>query len=218
MYITGKEAQLLLDITTRQGLIKIVKEHNITTKPQGAGKPNLYLRDDIIKAKESRRKTAKHKPKKTIKKVQKQKEIIEDKKQESENNRKKITEYQDSKDLNPLSEIGKMIYDSVIEELRENGTFEKVDLSLVQAFASCYQNWLISTKISSEKSNSTTDNYGNEKISPHFLIAEKSLNQVLKIGAMLGIGVRSRIGIDTKKQKDKKTLYDLIESNEEWLN
>ena len=47
MYILSNEAMQLLQITTRQGLFKIVKNHNITVKSQGIGLPNLYLKSDL---------------------------------------------------------------------------------------------------------------------------------------------------------------------------
>ena len=47
MYLLPNEAMELLQITTRQGLHKVVVNHNITVKSQGAGKPNLYLKSDL---------------------------------------------------------------------------------------------------------------------------------------------------------------------------
>lgn len=49
MYILPNEAMELLQITTRQGLHKVVVNHNVTVKSQGAGKPNLYLKADLEK-------------------------------------------------------------------------------------------------------------------------------------------------------------------------
>lgn len=70
-FISGKEAQLILGITTRQQLHNIAKKMNVETKSQGAGKPKLYLKTDIVaytKRKDDKSIPTKKKPR-TIKKA-----------------------------------------------------------------------------------------------------------------------------------------------------
>lgn len=208
-YITGKEAQLLLDITTRQGLIKIVKEHNITTKPQGAGKPNLYLRDDIIKAKESRRKTSKHKPKKIINKVQKQKEQIQENIDKSLEVKKKVDENKNREDFTPLNGIGTDEFNRVVDELKDKGIYDELDRALILAYAIAYQKYINAVVSSAEYDDISTDGHGNQKVHPHFQIADKCFSHMQKMANMLGIGTRSRIGVDIK-QKKEKSIVDIL--------
>lgn len=47
LYITGKEAMMLLTISTRQRLNQLVREKGIEFKNTGAGLPNVYLKSDI---------------------------------------------------------------------------------------------------------------------------------------------------------------------------
>lgn len=81
-YITGKEAKLILGITTRQQLHNIVKKMDVQIKSQGAGKPNLYLKTDIenyAKRKDDTSIPVKKRPR-TVKKAQVIKKRIDTKK------------------------------------------------------------------------------------------------------------------------------------------
>lgn len=80
-FITGKEAQLLLGITTRQGLKKIVDKFNVEVK-RGNGTPNLYKKTDIenyIKRKDDPTIAGKKKPR-TVHKAKVIKKIVDTKK------------------------------------------------------------------------------------------------------------------------------------------
>lgn len=80
-FISGKEAQLLLGITTRQGLKKIVDKFNVEVK-RGNGTPNLYKKTDIenyIKRKDDPTIAGKKKPR-TVHKAKVIKKIVDTKK------------------------------------------------------------------------------------------------------------------------------------------
>ena len=210
MYITGKQAQLILNITTRQGLHKIVKTENITIKSQGAGKPNLYLESDIKKvAKKTNAQRLKTNPH-LKKKVEKKTAII----------KKKKTTVEDTKDKgimnnNPLNDIGQEVFNELREELIKNGTFENKDISLLQAYCVSYQKYINATNQSADKMDLTMDDFGNEKPHPYFIIADKSLSQMNKLATMLGIGAKSRVGIEIQKEK-KVSVFDMLNQKEEF--
>lgn len=80
-FISGKEAQLLLGITTRQGLKKIVDKFSVEVK-RGNGTPNLYKKTDIenyIKRKDDPTIAGKKKPR-TVHKAKVIKKIVDTKK------------------------------------------------------------------------------------------------------------------------------------------
>ena len=45
-------------------------------------------------------------------------------------------------------------------------------------------------------------------INPYFQVSEKCLSHMTKLASILGIGVRSRIGIDIQ-QKKKESIFDI---------
>ena len=228
-YITGKESQNILNITTRQGLNKIVKNNNITVKSQGAGKPNLYLKSDIEKYKKDNKKNiVKYKPKSSVKKdivkkqrIIKKKETIEKIKEETKkdlqlDNVPRGTNKQElnNEDLqNPLNEIGQNEFNRMVELLKDMGTYKDADRSLVLAYSISYQKYIYSTVASAKEDDTTMDDFGNLKIHPYMIVADKALSQMVKIGQILGVGIRSRIGIETKEKK-KETIFDIIRSKD----
>lgn len=220
MYILPNEAMELLQITTRQGLHKVVVNHNITVKSQGAGKPNLYLKSDLERYKKDNakniekkknpqviQKAEKVKKEKVERKVKAKKLKVEVKKElklisEDENLfddediiKPKLLDFE-MKDL--LNEIGQNEFDRIVELLKENGTYKEQDRALVLTYAVSFQNWVFATVSSAKQDNTTSDQFGNLKLHPYFTVAEKCANQMTKNANMLGIGVRSRIGLEIK--------------------
>ena len=219
MYISPNEAMRLLEITTRQGLHKIVTLNNVEFKSQGAGKPNLYLKSDLEKYKKDNAYNIKtNKPKTLLKKVKKIEETIKKNKVSNkklkEEVRKDLIEkpFTMNELLNP---VGQDEFNRVLKILEENGTYEDQDRGLLLVYAVSYQDWIFEKIASSREGNTTTDQFGNEKISPHFIAAKDCAAAMAKNAANLGIGVRSRLGLDIKEKK-KKTIFDKINSKEEF--
>ncbi|MGL5725006.1 P27 family phage terminase small subunit [Cetobacterium sp.] len=231
MYLLPNQAMELLQITTRQGLHKVAVNHNITVKSQGAGKPNLYLKSDLERYKKDNAKNIEKKKTKTViekaekvkkekvqRKVKNQKLKVETKKElnlisEDENLfddediiKPKLLDFS-MKDL--LNEIGQNEFDRVVELLKENGTYKEQDRALVLTYAVSFQNWVFATVASGQQDNTTTDSFGNLKLHPYFTVAEKCATQMTKNANMLGIGIRSRIGLEIKKEK-KKGISSII--------
>ena len=221
-HISGKEAQLILGITTRQGLHKIVKEHNIAVTSQGAGKPNLYLKSEIQDiAKKTQKQRDKTNPK-LKPKIEKQKKVI---KKRVEKEKKAVVEVEtfkeaktnvlDKSDFNPLNEIGEDEYMRAKDLLTSNGTYLELDRGMLLSYAISYQNYMLLVKRSSEVDHTTMDDFGNLKVSPYYTMADKALAQMQKLAKDLGIGVRNRIGLDIKAEK-KKSMLDVLNENEEF--
>lgn len=234
MYILPHEAMELLQITTRQGLHKVVVNHNITVKSQGAGKPNLYLKVDLERYKKDNakniekkknpqviEKAEKVKKEKVERKVKAKKLKVETKKElnlisedkpidtlfdDEDMIKPKLIDFE-MKDL--LNEIGQNEFDRVVQLLKENGTYKEQDRALVLTYAVSFQNWVFATIASAREDNTTTDQFGTLKLHPYFQVAEKCAAQMTKNANMLGIGIRSRIGLEIKKEK-KKGISSII--------
>jgi len=226
MYITGKQAQLILNITTRQGLHKIVKDKNITVKSQGAGKANLYLESDIKEvAKNTNTQRLKTNPK-LKKKVEAKKKVIAKKKevikkdQEQKpdilKNEPKNTNL-DDEEFTPLNKIGQSEFLRVEKLLIKNGTYEEVDRSLLLFYAISYQKYINAVTMSAQNDDTFVDDFGNIKIHPYFQVADKTFSHMQKLAVMLGIGVKSRVGLEVKKEK-KDSILDRINSNNRFKN
>ena len=112
-----------------------------------------------------------------------------------------------------LNEIGQDEFNRVVELLKENGTYKEQDRALVLTYAVSYQNWVYATIASAKQDNTTTDQFGTLKLHPYFTVAEKCATQMSKNAAMLGIGIRSRIGLDIKEKK-KESIFDVLNSKE----
>lgn len=214
-YITGKQAQLILNVTTRQGLYKIVKAENITIKSQGAGKPNLYLESDVKKvAKETNKQRLKTNPK-LKKKIERKKKIVKKNIEVIENTKEKTKQDLNQEDFNPLNKIGQDEFLRVEKLLKKNGTYEDVDRSLLLFYAISYQKYINAVTMSAQMDDTTTDDFGNLKVHPYFTVADKCFTHMQKLATMLGIGVKSRVGLDIKKEK-KKSVFDMLSQEEEF--
>jgi len=223
-YITGKAAQLILNITTRQGLHKIVKEKKISVKSQGAGKANLYLESDIKevakKTNDQRLKTnPKLKKKIEIKKklISKKKEVIkkdQDQKPDILKNEPKNTNL-DDEEFNPLNKIGQSEFLRVEKLLLKNGTYEEVDRSLLLFYAISYQKYINAVTMSAQQDDVTMNDFGDLKVHPYFQVADKTFSHMQKLAVMLGIGVKSRVGLEIKKPK-KKSVFDILNQDEKF--
>lgn len=245
MYLNPHEAMQLLEITTRQGLHKIVKNHNITVKSQGAGKPNLYLEEDLKRYKKDNAKNIKKtKTKTVIKKAEKIKTDIKKRKIENQELKEevkkqvnteiekdfKVTEIKEQKEKqakkdldlpnddeieNPLNKVGMAEYERITKLLKEQGTYKELDRALVLAYAISYQKYIFSTIASGKQDDTTMNDFGDLKVHPYFQVAKESFSQMEKIAKLLGIGARSRVGLELAKPK-KKTFADIIANTEEF--
>jgi len=214
-YITGKQAQILLNITTRQSLNRIVKEKNITIKSQGVGKANLYLESDIKEvAKNTNIQRLKTNPK-LKKKIDKKKKTVEKNIKTIEETKKNAKEDINKEDFNPLNKIGQDEFLRVEKLLRENETYTELDRGLLLSYSIAYQKYINAVTMSAQNDDTTMDDFGNLKVHPYFTVADKCFTHMQKMSVMLGIGVKSRVGLEIKKEK-KKSVFDMINQDEEF--
>lgn len=215
MYLNPHEAMELLQITTRQGLHKVATNHNITIKSQGAGKPNLYLKEDLERYRADILKTGKDKYNKEVTqkaiKIKKEKVERKVKAEQLKTETKKELSIVD----NPLNEIGQDEFNRIVDILTDNGTYQEQDRALALVYAINYQNYIFATLASSREDNTTTDQFGTLKLHPYFQVAKECASQMTKIANLLGLGVRSRIGLEIKKEK-QVSVFDMINSKEEF--
>ena len=233
-YISGKEAMMLLGISTRQRLNQLVREKGIEFKSTGVGLPNVYLKSDIEKhikpvkppkpprviiPRKKRKKIPETPPppkrkKKTMIEVKKEIEIVQ-KNIEHLKNKDEIKKEIGFLNQDPLNEIGKEHFNYLREQLIKDGTYQEKDVGLLQSYCISYQNYIHHSNQSNSEFGTTIDNLGNVKISPHFIVADKCLIQMAKIGSILGIGARSRVGLPIKEPK-KESVFDILNVKEEF--
>lgn len=214
-YITGKQAQLILNVTTRQGLDKIVKKHNIEVKSQGAGKPNLYLESDVKSiADQTNKQRLKTNPK-LMKKINAKKKIVEKNVTKNEEAKKNSIAEQKKEDFSPLNKIGEDEFLRVEKLLIENGTYSELDRSLLLSYSIAYQKYINAVTMSAQQDDTTMDDFGNLKVHPYFTVADKCFSHMQKMAVMLGIGVKSRVGLDIKKPK-KDSVFDVLNQEEDF--
>ena len=228
--ILMSEVLEILQVTNRRSFIRYKKQFPITEHEQGIGKPKLYIKSEIQELakkinpkKNIKQKAEKVKKEKVERKVKNQKLKTETKKElnlVSEDD--SIDNLFDDKDIikppkedlqNPLNEIGQNEFNRIIDILTENGTYKEQDRALVLAYSISYQNWVFATVASAKQDNTTSDHFSNLKIHPYFLVADKCLSQMTKIASILGIGIRSRIGLDIQQPK-KESIFDILNSKE----
>lgn len=207
-FITGKKAQEILEITTRQGLEKIVKRYNITKVSQGAGKPNLYHKDETIKAfLDSHKQKEKFNPDAKVKAVK-----TKEKKTETAAKKETAKKEIEKKTKNPLNETGQDEFIRVQGELKGLGIYEEKDRAILLSYCICYQNYMFYIDLSASLSHTTTDDNGNDKVNPYFTVADKLLSQMIKLSSILGIGKRSTIGLDIKPVAEESMISQLLKS------
>lgn len=213
-YITAKEAVMILEVTTKRSLLRYVEKYNITIKKMGPGKETLYLKSDIEQCKinKSDKYITKKNKEKAKEKTEQKKKVIEKRIEKNIETKEKCKKDLEEKDFNPLNEIGQTEFLRIEKLLKENGTYQEMDRSIVLAYSLSYQNYVDAIHQSNNNDNTTTDDFGNLKVHPYFTIADKCLTQMTKLSNMLGISVRARIGIGAK-EKPKKGILDFLKDD-----
>lgn len=232
--ILMSEVLEILQVTSRRSFIRYKKQFPVTEHEQGIGKPKLYIKSEIQELakkinpkKNIKQKAEKLKKEKVERKVKNQKLKAEIKKELNlVGEHKPVDNLFDDEDIikplfNPnefemkdlLNEIGQDEFDRVVELLKENGTYKEQDRALVLTYAVSFQNWVFATVASAKQDNTTSDQFGNLRLHPYFQVAKEAFNQMEKSSKLLGIGVRSRLGIELKQPK-KESIFDILNSKE----
>ena len=229
--ITAKEALLLLDVSSTRSYWRYKKEFNITEFDTGDGKVKYYLRSEIEKIALIKNKRV---PSNHRKKSNKIKSNIEKNKKKAEKTKTKTREMLNIKDSeieeelptqqavfkpstnelqNPLNEVGMAEYERITNLLTEQGTYKDVDRALVLAYSISYQKYIFATVASGNEDDTFMDSFGNLKLHPYFQVAKEAFSQMERTAKLLGIGARSRVGLEVAKPK-KETIFDVLNSNE----
>ena len=220
-YLSKQQAMELLQISTDRSLQRYVKKFEVRTKTLGVGKPSLYCEDDLVQVFALIKKGKdKHNPKAKVKAIEKK--IVKEKtiyknaklKEETKKDLAPPTTQTDNP-TNPLNHIGQDEFNRIVEILTENGTYKEQDRALVLAYAISYQKYIYAVSASAREDDTTSDQFSNLKIHPYFLVADKCLSQMTKIANILGLGVRSRIGLEIKQEK-RETIFDILNNKEEF--
>ena len=220
-YLSKQQAMELLQISTDRSLQRYVKKFEVRTKTLGVGKPSLYCEDDLVQVFALIKKGKdKHNPKAKVKAIEKK--IVKEKtiyknaklKEETKKDLAPPTTQTDNP-TNPLNHIGQDEFNRIVEILTENGTYKEQDRALALAYAISYQKYIYAVAASAREDDTTSDQFSNLKIHPYFLVADKCLSQMTKIANILGLGVRSRIGLEIKSPK-KETIFDILNSKDEF--
>ena len=234
-YISGRDAMLLMGITTRQRLNQIVRKHNISFKNTGVGMPNIYLKSDVeayvkLNTKPPKPPKDENRVIKTRRKKVKVEKVVRKKKTKAEAT-KEITTIKDNLSTveennkrikqggflnsDPLNETGREHFNYLREKLIEDGTYNEKDIGILQSYCVSYQKYIHAINASNDELDTTIDSFGNVKISPYFLVADKCLSQMTKLAGILGIGARSRVGLPIKEPK-KESVFDILNVKEEF--
>ena len=215
-YITAREAIKILGVTHKKTLSRYTKQYNIRFIDNGKGYPKTYNLEDIERIANSERRKLKMSYK-LVPEKEERKEIVptqeihyqpEIKKEEEE---KKVGFLDDD----PLNETGRKHFEYLRNELIKDGTYQDKDVGLLQSYCISYQKYIHSVNQSNADLDTTIDSFGNVKISPHFLIADKCLIQMSKIAGILGIGAKSRVGLPIKEEK-KESVFDILTKDDEF--
>lgn len=211
MYISKQDAMEILQITNDRTLRRYVSKYNIETQSNGNGRASLYKETDIHRVfsltKESKDKYNPSTQKKAKeKKEQKQKEIEK---------KVKAKEKAESDKVNILNEVGQDEFMRVQDLLRENGTYKDVDRALLIAYAIAYQNYTFYVNMSSQLDHVSLDSNGAMKVSPYFQVADKFFKQMESMAKLLGVGERSRVGLEIKKQEEK-SMFDILNAKDDF--
>lgn len=219
-YLSKQQAMELLQISTDRSLQRYVKKFEVRTKTLGVGKPSLYCEDDLVQVFALIKKGKdKHNPKAKVKAIEKK--IVKEKtiyknaklKEETKKDLAPPTTQTDNP-TNPLNHIGQDEFNRIVEILTENGTYKEQDRALALAYAISYQKYIYAVAASAREDDTTSDQFSNLKIHPYFLVADKCLSQMTKIANILGLGVRSRIGLEIKQEK-RETIFDILNSKDD---
>lgn len=204
----------LLRVKSRQALYENVKRGNIRVLARRKPQPHLYSKADIEAYVADNKKGTVTWPSAT-----KEDAIEQIKAKLVQVDTQTVTPGELNEALlnkkdNLLNRLGQDEYERVLQLLDENGTYKDQDRALVLLYALSYQNWLAAAIASAEENNIiTTQSSGAIKTHPLFYLAERCAKQMLFVGTMLGIGARSRIGLNIPQPK-KESIFDFLKNKD----
>ena len=105
-----------------------------------------------------------------------------------------------------MGKIAQEKFDEIIDYLKENHKFDKIDVSLVEVFARAYETYLQYYIITVKEGAVLVSDKGNKYINPANMIMQQSFNTMKSLTKELGIGSFSRAKLDISLQERDEFL------------
>jgi len=103
-----------------------------------------------------------------------------------------------------MSKVAQAKFDEIVEYLKSNDKFDKIDVALIEVFARAYETYLQYYVITVKEGAVLTSDKGNKYINPANMIMQQSFNTMKGLTKELGIGSFSRAKLDIQlKERDE---------------
>ena len=112
-----------------------------------------------------------------------------------------------------IDKIAQVKFDEIIEYLKANDKFDKIDVTLVEIFARSYSSYLQYYVITMKEGAVITSDKGNKYINPANMIMQQSFNTMKSLTKELGIGSFSRAKLDIQLQ-ERDEFLDFLRDND----
>ena len=112
-----------------------------------------------------------------------------------------------------MGTIAKEKFDEIIEYLKDNGKFDKIDVTLVEIFARAYETYIKYYVKTVKEGAVLTSDKGNKYINPANMIMQQSFNTMKSLTKELGIGNFSRAKLDMQIQ-ERDEFLDFLKNDD----
>lgn len=116
-------------------------------------------------------------------------------------------------DPKAMDKVAREKFDEIIEYLKENNKFDKIDVTLVEIFARAYSSYLTYYVKTIQEGAVLTSDKGNKYINPANMIMQQSFNTLKALAKELGVGTLSRAKLDIQIQ-ERDEFLDFLKSND----
>ena len=103
-----------------------------------------------------------------------------------------------------MSKVAKEKFDEIVDYLKANDKFDKIDVTLIEVFSRAYETYLQYYVKTVKEGAVLTSDKGNKYINPANMIMQQSFNTMKSLTRELGIGSFSRAKLDIQiKERDE---------------
>jgi P27 family predicted phage terminase small subunit len=106
-----------------------------------------------------------------------------------------------------MGTVGKIEFDSVIDEYFNLGILSKLDLPSLNIYCQAYDDYVRLTKYTNGNETQTSDK-GVESNLPQMILRQKALDTVLKFACQFGLTVTARSKISNSKKEEVKDPFE----------
>lgn len=118
---------------------------------------------------------------------------------------------QEFEDPKAMGKIAKEKFDEIVEYLKANNKFDKIDVTLIEVFARAYETYLKYYVITAREGAVLESDKGNKYLHPANMVMQQSFNTMKILAKELGIGSLSRAKLDIQLQERDEFLKLLME-------